>query len=88
MPDDTPPSKPNVKERKPMSEKRLFFLRVRLTEEQDILIKAAAKTAGITVSAWAQERLTRVARQERRRAAEEQAPTADSTVGAPPEKPL
>jgi len=63
-------------------------LRVRLTEEQDTLIKTAAKNAGITVSAWVQERLTRAAKDERRRTvAEERAPTVNRPVGAPSDKP-
>jgi uncharacterized protein (DUF1778 family) len=67
MPDD------EVVPRKPDADRRSAYLRVRLTEDQLVMIKEAAKHAGITVSAWVQERLVRVARQERRRTAAESA---------------
>lgn len=50
--------------RKPEEKKRTKWLRVRLTPETDALIKAAAETAGITVSAWATERLVSAAKKE------------------------
>ena len=43
-----------------------MYLRVRLTPEQDTMMKEAAASAGITVSAWAVERLVRAAKAERR----------------------
>src|SRR5688572_1425370 len=49
---------------KPKGEQRTCYLRARLTEAQDAEIKAAADQAGISVSAWAVERLLRCARQE------------------------
>lgn len=55
-----------VVRRKPEEDRRTFFLRVRLTAEQDALIKGAAATAGISVSSWCVERLVRAAKQERR----------------------
>jgi uncharacterized protein (DUF1778 family) len=60
-----------IKRRKPDAERRTVYLRVRLTGEQDELIKDAAKLAGISVSAWTVERLVRIARTELR--AEEKA---------------
>jgi uncharacterized protein (DUF1778 family) len=55
-----------IKRRKPDEERRTLYLRVRLTADQDALIKEAAALAGITVSSWAVERLVRAARSERR----------------------
>lgn len=55
-----------VKRRKPAAERRTLYLRVRLTEEQHELFKGAAEHAGITMSAWATERLLRAARAEKR----------------------
>jgi hypothetical protein len=55
-------------ERKPAEKRRTEFLRVRLTAETLTMIQEAAESAGITVSAWATERLVRAARQERRAA--------------------
>jgi hypothetical protein len=55
-----------VKRRKPEEQRRTVYLRVRLTAEQEALIKEAAAIAGITVSAWAVERLIRAARTEKR----------------------
>jgi uncharacterized protein (DUF1778 family) len=45
-------------------EKRSTYLRVRLTQAQERTIKDAAEHAGISVSAWAVERLLRCARNE------------------------
>jgi uncharacterized protein (DUF1778 family) len=53
-----------IKRRKPDEERRTLYLRVRLTAEQDQLIKEAAAHAGITTSSWSVERLVRTARQE------------------------
>jgi len=50
---------------KPKDEQRTYYLRARLTEAQDAEIKEAAGRAGISVSAWAVERLLRCARQEK-----------------------
>jgi uncharacterized protein (DUF1778 family) len=58
--------KPEIKRRKPEADRRTLYLRVRLTPEQDALIKEAASHAGITTSAWAVERLVRTARAERK----------------------
>lgn len=55
-----------IQRRKPDDERRRVFLRVRLTSEQDAMIKEAAASAGITVSSWAVERLLRAAKAERR----------------------
>lgn len=55
-----------IQRRKPDEDRRTVFLRVRLTPEQDALIKEAASSAGITVSSWAVERLIRAAKAERR----------------------
>jgi len=55
-----------IKRRKPDEERRTVYLRVRLTEEQDAMFKESAKNAGITVSAWAVERLVRAAKAERK----------------------
>ena len=60
-----------IQRRKPEDERRTVYLRVRLTTEQDALLKAAASLAGITLSSWAVERLVRAAKAERR--AEEKA---------------
>ncbi len=50
--------------RKPAAERKESYLRVRISEEHDQEIKAAAKKAGISVSAWSLERLLRCAREE------------------------
>ena len=55
-----------IKRRKPDEERRTLYLRVRLTAEQDVMMKEAAASAGITVSAWAVERLVRAAKAERK----------------------
>jgi uncharacterized protein (DUF1778 family) len=55
-----------IKRRKPDEDRRTVYLRVRLTPEQDAMMKEAAALAGITVSAWAVERLFRAAKAERR----------------------
>ena len=55
-----------VKRRKTDEERRTLYLRVRLTAEQDVLIKEAAALAGITVSSWAVERLLRAAKAEKK----------------------
>ena len=49
---------------KPEAEQRTVYLRARLTQAQEQVIKAAAEKAGISVSAWAVERLLRCARNE------------------------
>ena len=53
-----------VKRRKPKDKRREAYLRVRLTTEQDTAIRRAAEAAGITLSAWAVERLFRAAKAE------------------------
>jgi predicted HicB family RNase H-like nuclease len=58
-------SKEKVKRRKPAAERKEIFLRVRLSEAHDKEIKEAAKQVGISVSAWATERLLRCAREEK-----------------------
>ena len=55
-----------IERRKTDDERRTVYLRVRLTQEQDAMIKAAAQMSGITVSAWAVERLLRSAKAERK----------------------
>ena len=50
--------------RKPEEDRRTIFLRVRLTPDQDVLLKGAAAHAGISISSWAVERLLRAARAE------------------------
>jgi uncharacterized protein (DUF1778 family) len=55
-----------IKRRKPDEERRTLYLRVRLTPEQDAMMKEAATSAGITLSSWAVERLVRAAKAERR----------------------
>jgi uncharacterized protein (DUF1778 family) len=55
-----------IKRRKAEEERRTLYLRVRLTPEQNGLLKEAAASAGITVSSWAVERLIRAAKAERR----------------------
>jgi uncharacterized protein (DUF1778 family) len=55
-----------IKRRKPDEERRTLYLRVRLTPEQDVMMKEAATNAGITLSSWAVERLVRAAKAERR----------------------
>jgi len=52
------------KRRKPASQRREQYLRVRLTDDQQDLIKAAAAYAGSTISAWAVITLVREARRE------------------------
>jgi uncharacterized protein (DUF1778 family) len=52
------------KRRKPAEKRREAYLRIRLTDEQDKAIRQAADAAGITISAWAVERLFRAARLE------------------------
>ena len=53
-----------IKRRKPASDRKSVFLRVRVTAEQKKLIDAAAAHSGISVSSWAVERLVRLARAE------------------------
>jgi uncharacterized protein (DUF1778 family) len=55
-----------IKRRKADEERRTVYLRVRLTADQNELIKEAAALAGITVSAWSVERLVRAARSEKK----------------------
>jgi uncharacterized protein (DUF1778 family) len=57
-----------IKRRKPASERRTEFLRVRLTEEQHRLIKAAATHTGVSISAWTVMTLVRIAREQTERA--------------------
>lgn len=54
----------SIKRRKPEAKRKDKFLRVRVSEQQKELIDTAADLAGITVSAWALERLLQVARKE------------------------
>ncbi len=56
-----------IKRRKPAGVRKTLFLRVRISEAQDAEFKEAAEAAGITVSAWATERLLAAARAERRK---------------------
>ncbi|HVV83178.1 MAG TPA: hypothetical protein VHE35_08860 [Kofleriaceae bacterium] len=56
-----------IKRRKPAAVRKTVFLRVRISEAQDAEFKEAAEAAGITVSAWATERLLAAARAERRK---------------------
>ncbi len=51
----------------PEEDKKSGFLRVRLSVAHQDEIKEAAKRAGISVSAWATERLLRAARQENKK---------------------
>jgi uncharacterized protein (DUF1778 family) len=55
-----------IQRRKPDEERRTLYLRVRLTADQDAMMKEAAASAGITVSSWAVERLVRAAKAERK----------------------
>lgn len=55
-----------IQRRKADEDRRTVFLRVRLTPEQDSMIKEAAASAGITVSSWTVERLLRAAKVERK----------------------
>jgi uncharacterized protein (DUF1778 family) len=55
-----------MERRKPDDKRRTKYLRVRLTAEQDALLRAAADSAGITVSSWAVERLVKAAKNEQR----------------------
>jgi uncharacterized protein (DUF1778 family) len=55
-----------IQRRKSDEERRTVYLRVRLTGEQDALLKEAAASAGITLSSWCVERLVRAAKAERR----------------------
>lgn len=50
--------------RKPPELKKTKWLRVRVTPEVEAMIKQAADAAGITVSAWATERLLSAAKRE------------------------
>ncbi len=49
----------------PEEDRKSGFLRVRLSAAHEAEIKEAAKRAGISVSAWATERLLKAARQEK-----------------------
>jgi predicted HicB family RNase H-like nuclease len=49
----------------PEEDRKSGFLRVRLSAAHQEEIKEAAKQAGISVSAWATERLLKAARQEK-----------------------
>jgi uncharacterized protein (DUF1778 family) len=55
-----------IQRRKSDEERRTLYLRVRLTADQDAMLKEAANSAGITVSSWAVERLVRAAKAERK----------------------
>jgi uncharacterized protein (DUF1778 family) len=55
-----------IQRRKPDEDRRTVFLRVRVTPEQDAMLKDAAASAGITLSSWAVERLVRAAKAERK----------------------
>lgn len=52
------------KRRKPENIRKTEYLRVRVSEEQKDVMQRAANQAGITLSAWAVERLLRTAREE------------------------
>lgn len=52
------------KQKKAKTKLKTSFLRLRLADSHHAEIKTAAEKAGITVSAWAVERLLRCARQE------------------------
>jgi uncharacterized protein (DUF1778 family) len=54
----------SIVRRKPAELRRTLFLRVRLTPEQDALVKEAAAHAGIVLSSWAVQHLVRAARAE------------------------
>jgi hypothetical protein len=56
-----------IKRRKPASERRTAFLRVRLTDEQHELITTAAASMGISISAWTVMSLVRAAREQAKR---------------------
>ena len=56
----------SVKRRKPANVRKEAHLRVRVAESHMKEFQAAAQKAGITLSAWATERLLRCARQEAR----------------------
>lgn len=53
-----------IKRRKPADARKEGHLRVRIAEAHLEEIKAAAAKAGISISAWATERLLKCARQE------------------------
>ena len=53
-----------VKRRKPADVRKEAHLRVRVAESHMEEFKAAAQRAGISLSAWATERLLKCARQE------------------------
>jgi len=53
-----------IKRRKPAALRKDVYLRVRISEAHQREIADAAEHAGITVSAWATERLLRAAREE------------------------
>jgi uncharacterized protein (DUF1778 family) len=55
-----------IRRRKPDSQRKSEYLRIRLTPEQAALFKEVAAQAGIALSAWAVERLVREARREKR----------------------
>lgn len=52
------------KRRKPENIRKTEYLRVRVSGEQKDVMQRAANQAGITLSAWAVERLLRTAREE------------------------
>lgn len=59
---DTKKRKPRT--RKPEELRKTEYLRVRVSKEHKALMHEAAQQAGISLSAWAVERLLRVAREE------------------------
>lgn len=56
--------KTTIVRRKPAAQRKTLYLRVRLNPAQETELKTAAERAGITVSAWALERLLKAARRE------------------------
>ena len=57
--------KPGGRPEKPEETRKTGFLRVRLSAAHEAEIKEAADRVGISVSAWATERLLKAARQEK-----------------------
>ena len=61
------PKAAKIERRKPAEVRKEAHLRVRVSESHMEEFKAAAERAGISLSAWATERLLRVARQENKK---------------------
>jgi uncharacterized protein (DUF1778 family) len=60
----TETKKRKPRRRKPEELRKTKYLRVRVSQDQKDLLQQAADQAGITLSAWAVERLLRIAREE------------------------